>query len=199
MRLRISQAAAIIPAAGYALLWSDTAEKTLAYQWRLQQGAWFTVPQRLTLVYLGALLLTAALVIFFVRCPRLIRRHPAVEDAIGEYEQTADKSTRRAVIASVSTYFLENVANSSASYSTTARALVKANFTATELRQAWAQRPKEEPRTLIRAFYLQNEDEHFGSLTATAILIAVGKLMLFAPAAEVLYLVLRMLASRLIG
>lgn len=199
MRLRISQAAAIFPAAGYALLWSDVAEKTLSYQWRLQQGAWLTVPQRLTLVYLGALVLTFALAAFYIRCPRLIRRNPAVEDAIGEYELTADKSTRRSIIADVSTYFLEDGSNGAASYSTTARALVKANFTATELRQAWAQRPKEEPRTLIRAYYLQNEDENFGSLTTTALLIAVGTIMLFIPALEVLCLVLRMLVSKLLG
>jgi hypothetical protein len=65
MRFRVSQAASVIPIAGYALLWSDSAQQLLQLQVGLRSGAWFSVNQRLSLVYFGSILLTVALILFW--------------------------------------------------------------------------------------------------------------------------------------
>ncbi len=97
MKYRISQAASIIPVAGYAVLWSEKFDGLLEYQKAWDASAWFTVPERLHMIYFGSISLTIALAIFYIFCPSIIRRQPTVEGYILEQLQaTTHHVTQRA-------------------------------------------------------------------------------------------------------
>ena len=188
MRLRISQVAAVIPFAGYGILWSEWAEKTLRYQGRIQEDAWFTLSNRLHLIYFGSILLTVALVMFYIWCPRRIRRNPAVEDFIKEEEDTADRFTQDQTRHSINSMLVGNTPE----FNREANCLVRAAYTPYVLARA-LQGHAPNWRTCYRAVYLQLEGLHVSLLATTAVLIFLGCVALLLPAVEVFILVTRML------
>jgi hypothetical protein len=83
---RLPQASALIPAIGYALLWSDDFNKFLSSKERLGESL-FSLDCRLQLLWWGAILMTVAWLMYLWKCPKEIRRSGEPDDYVLEQFQ----------------------------------------------------------------------------------------------------------------
>ncbi len=188
MKYRISQAASIIPVAGYAILWSEKFDGLLKYQKAWDAAAWFTVSERLHMIYFGSISLTIALAIFYIFCPHIIRRQPTIEGYILEQIQTESKvvKQRRVNEGKILLNCVPNVPifNKDAGY------ILKR-----EMRDDLHKKMGDisDGMTNIEAcriVYLHHEDRILPAIIFTYIFLIAGVIPFFLPSVEVFYLVI---------
>lgn len=198
MRLRISQIAATIPILGYALLWSEKAKEYLALQTSL--GGWFSINSRLTLLYVGSILLTVALLLFWARCPRGIQRNPAIEDYVLELVQTADGSTHGEIQTQVrKTVQGREDHGDDIVFTDKAGELLKARMSPLFVRRNLAAESETQIRGVYRAHYYITDESRFKSLLAVCFFLTIGGFLFFLPSIEVFCLVIFRIVSNVSG
>ena len=196
MKFRISQAASIIPIAGYAILWSEDVGGFLTLQERIRDGGWFSVADRIYLIYLGSVILTAALILFWMRCPKFIRRHSTVDEYVLEQGQVMDNAAGNAFVKYMNMLVEKENVQANARYTEKVGILVREYITAEELHSMGNPRVPEARRGSFRVFYLQFDESRFISIGLTAGLMTVGLILLLLPSFEVFYLVMRSLVVK---
>lgn len=80
---RLPQASALIPAIGYALLWSDDFSKFLSSKERLGNSL-LSLDLRLQLLWWGAILMTTGWLVYIWKCPKEVRRCGEPDDYVLE-------------------------------------------------------------------------------------------------------------------
>jgi len=86
---KLPQAAVLIPAVGYALLWGDELDKLAAFT-KLNPPLWFSPMVRLQLLYFGAIFMTVGWFMYLWQCPKIIRRSAEVDDYVLEELRARD-------------------------------------------------------------------------------------------------------------
>jgi hypothetical protein len=191
MKYRVSQAASIIPIAGYAILWNREVGTLFDLQDRIRDGAWFTISNRLYLIYFGSVFLTAALILFWWRCPKFIRRHPDVEDYVLEQGHVASASDIRR-FRKITKAMVASADGKKMDYTEKAGTLIRENMKPSALNEVSGQFP-EQKRGSFKAYYLQHDENRMISIIATFIFIWFGITLFLLPSVEVFYLVVRSL------
>ena len=83
---RLPQAAAFIPAIGYALIWSDDFSRWIGSKEKLGDGILIsTLDARLQFLWWGAVFMTMGWLVYLLRCPKVVRRCGEPDDYV--YEQ----------------------------------------------------------------------------------------------------------------
>ncbi len=190
MKNKIPQAAAIIPVAGYAILWSDSFEGLMKFQESLNHYAWFTTQSRLYFIYFGALLLTASLVLHWLRCPKFIRRHPNVEDYIKEQVEAAPEHVTQAISKEVNRMI--SFSTGGPKFSDECNFVFKKQVSS-EIRTGVPFRTN--TNSEFQFYYLQHEDMRLWAIILSLLLFTAGSLLILLPSLEVFVLVVRSLIS----
>jgi hypothetical protein len=182
MRLRISQAAAAIPLIGYALLWSEKLKEYFGLQEQLGDG-WLTTTDRLLAIYYGALILTAAWIIFVWRCPPFIRKHASAEDYIAQQMQIQNDIGY--------SHAIEKLRNCLTldSYTEKAPVTLKTSLTWQQLRERLRSPHSEFKGALWHCYYIFEDGRSPLWVLITAMLLALGTALVLLPSVEVFCLV----------
>ena len=189
MKLRISQAASLIPIAGYAILWSEKFDGLLQYQKAWESVSLFTISSRLHMVYFGSISLTFALIVFWIFCPRFIQRQSTIEEYIIEQEQTANNYIFNGIYMSNKELIQEK--GQTVTYKEDAGYILRTQLQSED--PAGTKLNVGDRKTAFRIHYLQHEDKNFPAIIITCILLMLGVFLFLMPSLEVFYLVMRSL------
>jgi hypothetical protein len=200
MRTRVSQVAASIPIIGYLLLWSERANEFLAPHIGLKPL--LTVQGRMLLIYIGAVFLTAAWLLFLARCPKEIRRHPTVEDYVAELKDIRTGTEIGSINKRVTSLCELNAATQKKSWrEETFCPVLKTKYDPATIMgiQAQPAMSQDDVNLLAHANYYYSETLRPASLLWSAALCGIGGLFLLVPSGETAYLVIRHVMLPAIG
>jgi len=197
MKLRIAQVWAAIPVIGYLLLWSDRIQAYLALHPQLAGIQFLTTVTRLTLVYIGSLMILSAWLLYQLGCPKIVKRHPDAEDYVKESLSIQDMHAFAAIAALVGTFTTRETPTSDAIFRKEAPRAVSTWFrdAATVHDAAIHHSGPDRKGVVYRAYYLAQEQQHAAVLNTCMILIGLGSIMILLPSVEVAFLVLAKLLS----
>ena len=90
VRSRVAQIAALLPFLGYVVLWSDIAQTHLLKFSALGSNQLLSVLERSMLLYMGSACMLAALLVYWVFCPGVVRQAATRSEFVLRVAQTVD-------------------------------------------------------------------------------------------------------------
>ncbi len=199
-RSRLPQASALIPAIGYAVIWSDQF-KTLLQSHELLGASWFSLMARLQFLWWGAIMMTVGVGVYFVFCPQDIRQSGDARSLVRQLFQVPDGARMKV-------YRAKAVELWSPHHPAELRKFIYGEFSPNQLYLATEMLKDQERNfthrdnvsaadTVITAYFVALDHSRPIARRISNVAMAVGALLFLTPSLEVSWRVLKVLISQL--
>ncbi|MEQ1716197.1 MAG: hypothetical protein ABL907_09465 [Hyphomicrobium sp.] len=199
MRTRVSQAAATIPMIGYALLWSDKVASYLELNKALGSGIFFaTTTGRLAFLYLGAIFLTFAWLIYLWKCPPSIKRTPDLEDFLVSEMLSHNEPLLNAIREKLKTLISHTPHGASEGWKEDAPITLRTTISDAKVLEASSQPRHDVNRSLLwQAWFTYSDATNRRGLLACSVFFALGSIGMLVPSLEVFLMVVTRVIPKL--
>lgn len=182
----------IIPLLGYFVLWSDISQELFSYSKHFEMGTWLSLQQRLYFLYIGSIIVLFSRILWWWKCPHIIKRHPECEAFVSKCMSSSDRSQAKLASATVRASLSKR--NEFPQLSMILNGLVDeavGALSGPEHKVWFSDQGREHMSVLLRTYYEIEDVMSVCSRVITFAAWALGALCFLIPSAEVFFMVLR--------